>query len=69
MSDLAAIKKYLDFPPGRMQQETDYFDALRSIDRFTLEDDELVLWTGAGCSHTLRTCTIDSITQKDFVFT
>ena len=50
VSDLAATKKYMDFPPGRMRQETDYLDALRSIDRFTLEDDEFSLWTGSDRS-------------------
>ena len=50
VSNLAATKKYLDFPPGRMQQEMDYLDALRSIDRFTLVDDELTLWIGSDRS-------------------
>jgi heat shock protein HslJ len=46
MSNLGATKMYLDLPPGRMRQETKYLDALRSVDRFTLEDDELTLWAG-----------------------
>lgn len=44
VSDLGATKMYLDLPPGRMQQETTYLDLLQSVERFTLEDDELTLW-------------------------
>jgi heat shock protein HslJ len=44
VSDLGATKMYLDLPPGRMQQETTYLDLLQSVERFTLEDDGLILW-------------------------
>lgn len=47
ISDLGTTRMYLDFPPGRMQQEADYLEALKSIDRFTVEDDELTLWEGS----------------------
>jgi heat shock protein HslJ len=46
VSNLGATKMYMDLPPGRMQQETRYLEALKSIDRYTLEDDELSLWVG-----------------------
>jgi heat shock protein HslJ len=50
VSNLGATKMYLDFPPGRMQQETRYLAALESIDRYTLEDEELSLWAGSDRS-------------------
>jgi heat shock protein HslJ len=50
VSNLGATKMYLDLPPGRMQQETRYLAALESIDRYTLEDEELFLWTGSDRS-------------------
>jgi heat shock protein HslJ len=46
VSILGATKMYIDLPPGRMQQETKYLDTLKSVERFTLEDDELTLWVG-----------------------
>jgi heat shock protein HslJ len=46
VSDLGATRMYLDVPAGRMQQETEYLGELKSIDRFTVEDDELWLWEG-----------------------
>jgi heat shock protein HslJ len=50
VSDLGVTKMYLDVPSGRMQQETKYLGTLRSVERFTLEDDELVLWAGGKAS-------------------
>ena len=44
VSKLGATKMYLDVPSGRMQQETTYLDLLQSVERFTLEDDQLTLW-------------------------
>jgi heat shock protein HslJ len=48
--NLGATKMYRDIPPGRMQQEARYLETLKAIDRYTLENDELSLWTGSDRS-------------------
>jgi heat shock protein HslJ len=48
--NLGATKMYRDIPAGRMQQETRYLETLKTIDRYTLENDELSLWAGSDKS-------------------
>ena len=44
ISDLATTRRYLDLPPGRMEQERSYLALLGSADRFTVEEGALLLW-------------------------